>query len=68
MSVIGRLDQQVEEILISPLDKKEERARSSSETHTGADESHEEQAEIASRVHQNSAEPIEKSELPVWLL
>ncbi|HEY0544114.1 MAG TPA: hypothetical protein VGC91_01865 [Pyrinomonadaceae bacterium] len=68
MSVIGRLDQQVEEVLISPLDKKGERARASRETPTGEDESHEGQAEKASRVHQSSGEPIEKAELPVWLL
>jgi hypothetical protein len=68
MSVIGRLDKQVEEILISPLDKNRERPRAPRETQTDADESHEEQAERASGVHQNSGDPVEKGELPVWLL
>lgn len=67
MSVIGRLDQQVEEILISPLDKKGERPRTSREAQTGADESHEEQAERASRASQVNRQG-KTEELPVWLL
>ena len=60
MSVIGRLDKQVEEILISPLDKKGERVRE--------DERVEEQAVKASTEDTNARPSTDKKELPVWLL
>ena len=65
MSVIGRLDKQVDEILISPLDRNRQRtppAQQPAEAATPAE------AEPPTHAHENPLPRNEKDELPVWLL
>lgn len=60
MSVIGRLDEQVDEVLIRPLSKKNEQETSARENENQAlSEPIEESAEKQDR---------KRDELPVWLL
>jgi len=60
MSVIGRLDEQVDEVLIRPLSKKDKQE-------TGAQEN---ENQALSEPIEESAEKQERKrdELPVWLL
>jgi hypothetical protein len=68
MSVIGRLDKQVEEVLISPLDRDRRSATAKSEAQTDENAQAYEPTPAASGTHQNIRGQREKDELPVWLL
>lgn len=65
MSIIGRLDKQVDEILISPLDRNRQRAP---EAQQPADAATPEEAQPSNHAHENPPPRNEKDELPVWLL
>lgn len=68
MSVIGRLDRQVEEVLITPLDTN--RPRQSAQQAAQPDEKTQasEPVEPAPGTQPNIRGQREKEELPVWLL
>ena len=68
MSVIGRLDKQVEEVLISPLDRNGRRDPAKHEAQTDEQAHTHEPTERASGAHQNIRSQSEKDVLPVWLL
>jgi len=61
MSVIGRLDKQVEDVLITPLVKKEPKVNHEQVENSGSDESVE---NARHEVNQRD----ERDTLPVWLL
>lgn len=68
MPVIGRLDKQVEEVLISPLDKT---GRHETAKHTTAQQDEETRDALLptqSSNHESIPRQTEKEELPVWLL
>jgi hypothetical protein len=68
MSVIGRLDKQVEEVLISPLDTDRQRASAKHDAQPDDQPQASEPTGEASGTHQNIRGQHEKEELPVWLL
>ncbi len=68
MSVIGRLDKQVEEVLISPLDRNRQREPAKRDAQTDENAQAYEPTESVSVTHQNIRRQNEKDELPVWLL
>lgn len=61
MSVIGRLDKQVDEALIAPLERKETEANREQSENPGSDESIE-------TVRREVNKRVEHDSLPVWLL
>jgi hypothetical protein len=61
MSVIGRLDKQVDEVLIAPLEKNIRKAKKMEREVSSSDET-------AKVKDQSANEKDENRELPVWLL
>jgi hypothetical protein len=61
MSVIGRLDKQVEDVLITPLEKKEPKVNHEQVENSGSDESVENARRKVKHIDERDA-------LPVWLL
>lgn len=68
MSVIGRLDKQVEEVLISPLDRDRRRDSAQRDAQTDEHAQTHEPTLATSGTHRNIRGQSEKDELPVWLL
>lgn len=69
MSVIGRLDKQVEEVLINPMEKNR---RGETDRRERAEEAPAEAHEAAPQANEHGLDETlrrpEKSDLPVWLL
>jgi hypothetical protein len=61
MSVIGRLDKQVDEVLIAPLEKKEKEASREQPEHSDSDES-------VDNVRREVNQTVKEDSLPVWML
>ncbi len=68
MSVIGRLDKQVEEVLISPHGSNRRQTEATRNVPSREDAAREEQTEPATRADENLDPVREQAELPVWLL
>jgi hypothetical protein len=68
MSVIGRLDKQVEEVLISPLDKNRRQTETPRDSPSREDATLDAQPEPTTGAEENPHPEREPEELPVWLL
>jgi hypothetical protein len=68
MSVIGRLDKQVEEVLISPLDKNRRQTETPRDSPSRQDATPDAQPESVTHKDENVHPEREQEELPVWLL
>jgi hypothetical protein len=68
MSVIGRLDKQVDEVLIAPLSKNNRREEDARGPQQRAETQSDEPREIATTDSENPRTRVSKDELPVWLL
>jgi hypothetical protein len=68
MSVIGRLDKQVEDVLINPLKQNSHDAAALKERQREAPAHSDAETDAAPDGQKNSDRPLEKEALPVWLL
>jgi len=68
MSVIGRLDKQVEDVLINPLKQKGRGAHASQERQREAPTRSDAAADAAPAEQETTERRLEKEDLPVWLL